>query len=1030
MLKMKQKFLKMSLIATMFCTVPFDIAFAANTIKVKIDGKQVTFPDENPYIDKNSRTMVPIRFVSQNMGYQVGWNGKISEVTVNNKNKTVKLKLNSNIININGKTQKMDTQMVMKNGRTFVPLRFIAQAFDAGVTYDSKTKEVGVKKPVEKPIEKPVVKPEEKPIEKPEEKPIEKVIEKPFINEFETVTQKNYKEFIISGTGEVNATVTYLIKDVNNKQIGGTTETNTTGVFQAKNNVESLSDGTLTIELSQTKDGSQSQKVVKTVIKRTSGPVIVAPKTDKVIYNNQSLYTIDGVAEPNNTLKIDIIDKAGKTATKNIVADGQGKYQATFNVTDLQNGSLQFKMQPTSKEGNIGVLVQKTIEKDNTYYELDKTEQTKWNVYNNGTHPLETTKGVNNALTWAKTNSIKTFKVPEGTYMVAKADPKIYRDPNGCINMVPNMTFWADDKAVFQKETNGTETYSTVCAYYGADNVIIKGGQYRGEKDTHDYSKKETSGTHENGNGINVYGAKNLTVDGVKATNFTGDGMAIGGQGTLFEDMYAEEFESGSVDANGNLIADSTKIRMKKKVPLTHPILKTEPYIEMPNASGLPYLYDIYFYKADGSFLSSYQVKKVKEVVNIPTGAASFIPVFKKSSTAGVYGEFWNKALATNVTVKNSEFAFNRRQGITIGGADNVLITNSVFHDIKGTAPESGIDVEGGYGENGMMNQNIFIKNNQFYNNNKYDVILYDGHDATVEGNHLGSKGKIGLAVSDPFTGAIVKNNTFDSTSTYVGHDTTFIGNTMNNSFTHLDGPNVIVDGMTFNNSEFAVSSSKPFGIEVKNVVLNDSIFGIWLNPIHVSNTILNGKSKLSGQAPDGSIFDGLKIVNSLGTPLVRGTYNNCTFDSQTSGMQVDYNGNYVLNGCTFTGDKNTFYIGNKDANVTIQNSTFTTGDTGSIKVATGNNINILNNTFHSKIMAGLNKSVVMVGDYWQKGNPYKVNVVSIKGNTITSNATVDGITTIYGGTGAPSYEIRDNTLNKAKLNLKAEDLQSNNKEL
>lgn len=860
----------------------------------------------------------------------------------------------------------------------------------------------------------------------------------PVVNNMSVITQINQQAFAIGGKALGNATIYYSIKDTKNKIVSGTTKANNSGTFQVNPNVKSLNDGTLTVYVSQAKSGSKSKVVAKTVTKNTIGPAIVIPNTGKVFYNNQSLYKVEGKTEPYNTLKIAVKDAKGKVITKQTTANALGQYMTTFDLRGFQNGSLQLKMIATSKEGNIGTLVQKTIEKDDTYYELNQEEQAKWNIYNNGTHPLETTKGINSAILWAKNNSVKTFKVPEGTYMVAKADPKIYRDPNGCINMVSDMTFWADNKAVFQKETNGTETYSTICVYYGADNATIKGGQYRGEKDTHDYSKKETSGTHENGNGINIYGAKNVTVDGVTATNFTGDGMAIGGNGILFEDMYADEFESGSVDANGNLVADSTKIRMKKKIPLTNPLFQKEPYFEMPNASGLPYLYDIYFYQADGKFLSSYQVKKYKEVVNIPKGATSFIPVFKKSSPAGVYGEFWNKALATNITVKNSEFAFNRRQGITIGGADNVLITNNKLHDIKGTAPESGIDVEGGYGENGMMNKNIFIKNNQFYNNNRYDVILYDGHDAVVEGNYLGSKWKIGLAVSDPFTGATIKNNTFDTTQTYIAHDTTFIGNTMNNSFTHIDGPNVVVDGMTFNNADFAISSSKPFGVEVKNVVLNNSTLNIWVNPIHVTNATLNGGT-LGGQAPNGSIFDNLKLYNSTGTSLIRGTYNNCVYETKEGvkdGMHVDYNSNYKsnsnyeFNNCTFKTGASGLYVGDKDANVTIQNSKFTTGDGSAIRVATANKINILNNTIQSTMVAGMNKAIIMIGDYWQKGNPYKVNQVSIKGNTITSNTVVEGITTIYGGTGAPSYEIRDNTLYKAKLNLKAEDVKSNNKEL
>ena len=765
----------------------------------------------------------------------------------------------------------------------------------------------------------------------------------------------------------------------------------------------------------------------------TTKPSLTIENEPKIYYNNESKYELKGITDPNGIVEVEMTDTKQHTISYEITANETGAYDTFVDTTELQNGQVTLQAKTKNTNEVEEAFLDKQIEKDDTYYELDKTEQTKWNIYNDGTHPLDTTKGFNNALTWTKKEGIQTFKVPEGTYMVAKADPKIWRDPNGCIGLVPNITFSADDKAVFQKETNGTESYATICVNYGADNVTIKGGQYRGEKDTHDYSKKETSGTHENGIGIMVYGAKNLTVDGVKATNFTGDGMAIGGQGTLLQDLYEGHFESGAIDENGNPVADSTKIRLKASLKLNKEILKTEPYFEMPNMIGLSYFYDVYFYKADGSFLSSYSVKKAKEVVDIPKGADAMKAVFKKATPTGVYAEFWTKALAKDVVVKNSEFAFNRRQGITIGGADNVLITNSVFHDMKGTAPESGIDAEGGYGENGMMNKNLFIKNNKFYNNNKYDVILYDGHDGVVEGNYMGSKYKIGLSVSDPFTNALIKDNTFDNTSIYATHDVTFKGNSITGGTMSVTGPNALLDGMEFNaGTAFSISSSKPFGVEAKNLVLNNTDLNVWVNPVHISDTTING-GKLSGQAPDGSIFDNLKVLNHPGTSLIRGTYNNCTFETKPTvvgGPHVDYNGNYEFNGCTFKATKGAFDVTNKDANVKIQNSQFhVTGDYTVVNVPMGNQINLLNNTFNSGLQPGMNKAVIKVGDYWNKDKPFQVQQVNIIGNTITTSGAADGVSTIYAGVSGPSYLVENNILHKALFNLRPTDININNQQ-
>lgn len=82
------------------------------------------------------------------------------------------------------------------------------------------------------------------------------------------------------------------------------------------------------------------------------------------------------------------------------------------------------------------------------------------------------------------------FKVPAGTYLIAKGTDGQW-DTRGRINMVSDMTFWLDEKAIIQKETNGFADYSTLLVGVGVKNVTIKGGTYRGDRDTHNYSSGE-----------------------------------------------------------------------------------------------------------------------------------------------------------------------------------------------------------------------------------------------------------------------------------------------------------------------------------------------------------------------------------------------------------------------------------------------------------------------------------------------------------------------------------------------------------
>lgn len=54
----------------------------------------------------------------------------------------IKLKINSRILNKDGQITTMDAEPFLKNSRTFVPLRFIAEAFGKVVEWIDETKEV------------------------------------------------------------------------------------------------------------------------------------------------------------------------------------------------------------------------------------------------------------------------------------------------------------------------------------------------------------------------------------------------------------------------------------------------------------------------------------------------------------------------------------------------------------------------------------------------------------------------------------------------------------------------------------------------------------------------------------------------------------------------------------------------------------------------------------------------------------------------------------------------------------------------
>jgi len=114
---------------------------AGSQVKVVVDGQHVVFPDEPPYVDRQSnRTMVPARFVSEKLGAKMKWNGKSNQLTFSLKDKTILLTIGQNGALVNGKTVTVDTPAVIKNNRTMIPLRLIGEIFQVQVEWDAKRK--------------------------------------------------------------------------------------------------------------------------------------------------------------------------------------------------------------------------------------------------------------------------------------------------------------------------------------------------------------------------------------------------------------------------------------------------------------------------------------------------------------------------------------------------------------------------------------------------------------------------------------------------------------------------------------------------------------------------------------------------------------------------------------------------------------------------------------------------------------------------------------------------------------------------
>lgn len=93
-------------------------------------------------IIKNSRTMLPIRIVAENLGAYVGWNNDLRKVTIEKTGMVIEIFIDSAYAKVNGRTVILDSPAFIQNDRTYLPVRFIAENLGATVLWDDYSRDV------------------------------------------------------------------------------------------------------------------------------------------------------------------------------------------------------------------------------------------------------------------------------------------------------------------------------------------------------------------------------------------------------------------------------------------------------------------------------------------------------------------------------------------------------------------------------------------------------------------------------------------------------------------------------------------------------------------------------------------------------------------------------------------------------------------------------------------------------------------------------------------------------------------------
>lgn len=120
------------------------VHFSIGQNKAYLNGEEKEL-DAPAFISEN-RTLTPARFVAESLGATVSWDDLQKKVTVSKDNKTIEMFIGKTTAYIDGQEITLDCAPVIKDGRTYTPARFVAEALEAHVIWDVFSKTVIIDK--------------------------------------------------------------------------------------------------------------------------------------------------------------------------------------------------------------------------------------------------------------------------------------------------------------------------------------------------------------------------------------------------------------------------------------------------------------------------------------------------------------------------------------------------------------------------------------------------------------------------------------------------------------------------------------------------------------------------------------------------------------------------------------------------------------------------------------------------------------------------------------------------------------------
>lgn len=146
---MKKAAMLMVLVIVLQSNVSVAVTVNPAAVNVYLDNKRISFTGDygQPFIDESSRTQIPFRIVLEKFGATVTWDDENKMAIAIKGNIEVKVPIGSRYIERNTEVIMIDTEAVIVENRTYIPIRAVMEAFGCSVTWDGDSRSVMITSP-------------------------------------------------------------------------------------------------------------------------------------------------------------------------------------------------------------------------------------------------------------------------------------------------------------------------------------------------------------------------------------------------------------------------------------------------------------------------------------------------------------------------------------------------------------------------------------------------------------------------------------------------------------------------------------------------------------------------------------------------------------------------------------------------------------------------------------------------------------------------------------------------------------------